>query len=146
MIYKFFINILLRILFVLIALNVQAQDLHQYAWKNRIMLLCTESDTSSQVNSQLEHLKNYNDQLAERKMIIFRLYEAHYYKGLESMNKLPYIRERKHCQNMQDEFQILLIGLDGGVKMHRDTITSVDFILGLIDGMPLRKAELKGNP
>jgi hypothetical protein len=42
-------------------------------------------------------------------------------------------------------FQVLLIGLDGGVKMDQSEIISCKKLFGTIDSMPMRKAEMIKN-
>ena len=41
------------------------------------------------------------------------------------------------------DFEVILIGLDGGVKLRDTKLVSTETLFALIDGMPMRKAELR---
>ena len=40
-------------------------------------------------------------------------------------------------------FEVVLIGLDGGIKLRQTKLVSLDKLFTLIDGMPMRRNELK---
>jgi hypothetical protein len=50
-------------------------DLKQYQWKNRLLLVFAPSPEDTQYQEQLELLNN-DDELAERDLIMFHMFEA----------------------------------------------------------------------
>jgi hypothetical protein len=51
--------------------------------------------------------------------------------------------ERYKSHTHQNE--IVLIGLDGGVKLRQNEFLGCEDLFAIIDGMPMRRRELKGN-
>ena len=41
------------------------------------------------------------------------------------------------------EFEVFLLGLDGGIKLRQQEIVKTEKLFSLIDGMPMRKAEIR---
>ncbi len=41
------------------------------------------------------------------------------------------------------QFAVILVGKDGGVKLHRQEETQLDDIFGLIDSMPMGQEEMR---
>ena len=44
-----------------------------------------------------------------------------------------------------DSFRLILIGLDGGVKLNQRTIINRKTLFSIIDSMPMRRSELRNN-
>ena len=44
-----------------------------------------------------------------------------------------------------DDLHQLLIGLDGGIKLRQNSILTKEKLFAIIDGMPMRRRELKKN-
>ncbi|MDP5094209.1 MAG: DUF4174 domain-containing protein, partial [Polaribacter sp.] len=42
-------------------------------------------------------------------------------------------------------FKVMLIGLDGGIKLAQSTVLSKEKLFAIIDGMPMRKREIRNN-
>ena len=47
----------------------------------------------------------------------------------------------KYSENGQ--FEVILIGLDGGVKLRKSELLSSEELFTVIDGMPMRRAEIR---
>ncbi|MCF2505471.1 DUF4174 domain-containing protein [Dyadobacter sp. CY107] len=66
------------------------------------------------------------------------------------IKSIPYNEEnrsewRKWEIDSTSKFTFLLIGRDGGEKLRSDEIVKAEKLFGLIDAMPMRKAEVKRN-
>ena len=64
--------------------------------------------------------ENLDAELADRKLIIIT-------------------ESEEHCE---DDFKIMLYGLDGGMKLSSSTAVNTQEIFDLIDSMPMRRAEI----
>ena len=116
---------LIFILFCLASLSSFGQDLSEYRWKNRlIILVSTESNTE-----QLKLLKEVEKQLKERDILVLEKYPDA--NDLESLG-------------IKNNFEgVLLIGKDGGIKLQRPFIVEPQVIFDLVDSMPMRKSEMR---
>ena len=105
----------------MLSVKSDAQELAQYQWQHRVIILCGDSHSDSYQN-QLNSLsaEKIKAELADRKLIIIRDSED-------------------HCN---DDFKIMLYGLDGGMKLSSSTEVKAIKIFELIDSMPMRRAEI----
>ena len=110
------------IIMILITSSSFGQELHQYRWQNRVILI--SGDTASSIylkQIQLLNLEKLKEPLAERKLLIIT-------------NEL---------NAKGEDFNIKLIGLDGGEKLNCNDFINPQIILDLIDSMPMRISEMK---
>ncbi len=127
-------------------LLLSAQNLEEYRWKNRLIVITDYSADASSLAKQLALLNQDNSGLKERKLLIYQVTNKGTYQGVdvpkewENAILLPSMIKRK---SKQSPFSVYLIGLDGGIKMEKDSLVSLTTIFSLIDGMPMRRAELK---
>ena len=123
---------------------LKAQDLDKYQWKNRIILIITENEGSDVLNRQLQVLKDENKGLKERKLKIFQISPGKYRecfpreKDWTTAEKSIYELKKSNT-----DYEILLIGLDGGVKLRQTEILETEKLFDIIDSMPMRQAEMR---
>ncbi len=135
--------ILLVLLSMTIPQNSTAQGLDDYQWKNRIVLLVDASADTDALQSQLAELTSDKKALKERDILIFRVTPDAVYAADGSPSKLNGKKIYDDC-GLDSEFTgTLLIGKDGGVKLKRPFVVSTQEIFDLIDGMPMRKREMR---
>lgn len=116
------------ILFIVICSNCSSQNLKNYQWKNRLVILVGDKNDSV-IKEQLKLLTSLQNELDERQI-----------KVLHSNNG---IREEL---NLNPKFVgLILIGKDGGIKLKKPYVVQPGSLFSLIDGMPMRRAELKNK-
>ena len=105
----------------MLSVKSDAQELAQYQWQHRVIILCGDSHSDS-YQKQLNMLsaEELDAKFADRKLILIKDSE-------------------EHCG---DDFKIMLYGLDGGVKLSSSTAVKTQEIFDLIDSMPMRRAEI----
>lgn len=122
---------IVTIFFCLSPFYMQAQNLDDHLWKNRILVLFETGVDKEDRNKQFELLKSIQSELNERDIHI----------------EVPSENERFYYQskfNLSDNFSgLILIGKDGTLKMQQEYPVDPFEIFQLIDGMPMRKAEIK---
>lgn len=102
------------------------QNLKQYQWKNRLLLLFGDESTSV-YNKQKSIFSQESHALKERDILIL--------KGTKHLERQL---------NLKNNFSgIILIGKDGGIKLEEPFVVHPKTIFALIDGMPMRRAEMK---
>lgn len=141
------------ILFLIIQSNVMAQsnDAIQtrpsdFQWENRILVLIGDQESDSLVNEQISAFEGREKGFGDRDLITFFVFRSEPSR-LNNTPLHPSSAEDILNQYGSDEpgFRILLIGKDGGVKLRKDNPVSVEDIFGLIDSMPMRQREMRGN-
>lgn len=135
--------LILTLLSMAITHNTIAQSLDDYQWKNRILLLVDANPNTDALQSQLDELTSYKKALKERDLIIFRITPDAVYTSNGSPSQL-------RAEKIYDEFDLdsgftgtVLIGKDGGSKLKEPFEVSAQQIFELIDGMPMRRAEMR---
>ena len=123
---------------------LKAQDLDKYQWKNRIILIITENEGSDVLNRQLQVFKDENKELKERKLKIFQVSPGKYRECFP--RKKDWTTAEKSIYELKKsntDYEILLLGLDGGVKSRQTEILETEKLFDLIDSMPMRQAEMR---
>ena len=121
-----------------------AQKIEDHQWRNRVLLVYSSDRNSTEAKKQLSILKENSIGIKDRKLIIYRFTKEHYTINFKkSWQKSNYLF-KKYVNNLK-EFQVLLIGLDGGIKLKQQTVLNTVSLFKLIDGMPMRKRALKNK-
>lgn len=122
-----------------------SQELKQYQWENRLILVFSDSSESKELQQQLELLKTDLQAFKERKLKLINAIPGKYRVLLpeESAWQDSQLYSRK--KNNGNIFEVILIGLDGGVKFRSSKSVSPAEFYRLIDSMPMRQAEMRRN-
>lgn len=140
----YWLKLSLSILFISACSMLKSQDLSTHRWQHRLVILLTSDTTQSAFQAQVKELSNYAQGLGERKIIIYQALPKAYRKGLDSSANWSQSDEIFTSLKKTDApFEILLIGLDGGVKLRKDEFVPCRELFTLIDGMPMRRAEMR---
>ena len=131
------------LLILSISTDMISQDLSGYQWENRILLILTEDINDPEVGKQISEIVSSEDEMTKRKLEFFLITKDKSYQGKnldETFNNYNLFRKYKVTTA---PYELVLIGLDGGVKERYTEYTPLTGIFGLIDGMPMRKSELR---
>lgn len=143
-------KVLLKIfLFTLGFLSIESysQNLENHKWNNRVLIVKTKNIKSEIYLNQLKEFQNSKDQLKERKLIIYKI-------NNDEFSSINYITDKtiygkvskkisKKILNENQNFELVLIGLDGNIKLKRNEILTKEALFSIIDAMPMRKYNLK---
>jgi hypothetical protein len=137
--------VLMGFLISSVLFNVKGQDLSEHQWENRLLLVFAETKDSELLTQQIELLKKDMAGLEDRKLVIYQSTSTEYLKGIEDKKwKLSQTLYRKY--NKSDEpFLVVLIGLDGSVKLTKKTLLYKEELYSKIDAMPMRRNELNSR-
>ncbi len=126
--------------------TLNAQDVSVHRWENRLLILLTEDTEDMLLKKQLEELSNCREGIEDRKLIVYRSTKDKFRKGLDSEGEWKNSSDiYKKYKGNKPGFQVVLIGLDGGIKIDQSEIISCEELFGTIDSMPMRKAEMRKN-
>ena len=129
------------ILTMLIPLStVQAQNLSDYQWKNRILILSDTDEQFSNATPAVTTMSKYTEELEERDFLVLLFKEDTFYTTDFKKTSI------KSNQSIPNDFNgYLLIGKDGGVKTRSAYPIVPEELFSLVDGMPMRRAEIRSN-
>lgn len=116
-------------------------SLSQYTWKKRVLVVFGEP-TAPKLSRQIALFKSQTDDLAERDMVVLQVSRD---KVSAVYGDNPDIKPDDLRAELQasDEFQLVLVGKDGGVKLRSKDVVADAEIFDLIDRMPMRQGEQK---
>ena len=122
---------------------VFSQDLSSYRWKNRLLLVFSQDEDSEKIHKQFTLLQQEMAGLQERKLVLYEIYPEKY-KSLNHeekwINSGSLYEEYKKSDT---SFEVVLIGLDGSVKLRQNEILSIEKLFSTIDVMPMRMREMR---
>ncbi|ADR20109.1 hypothetical protein MATR_22780 [Marivirga tractuosa] len=128
--------------------QAQITSLDDFQWKNRLLIIYTADQKSTQLDKQLAEItrnkEGYNERdlkviiLKNQKVEIWNSNKNHLLDFHQIIKELN-IEEKQPLQN-------LLIGKDGGVKLKSNSTISNEKLFRIIDAMPMRQREMRdGN-
>lgn len=120
------------------------QNMGNHLWKHRVLLIYSVDEKSKEFENQLTILREHKEKLLDRKIVVYRFTEKRYSFNFENKWKNSEILYSKF--NPKNEpFRVILIGLDGEIKLEQPTILSTEKLFAIIDGMPIRKREIRNK-
>ena len=125
------------------ALLGSAQDLSKHRWENRLILIITDDENNSTFQSQVAEFRKDLTGLNERKIIIYQVMPGEYKIGLNGANKIKSDRLYKDYKKSDSGFEVVLLGLDGGIKLQQDELLPLEKLYAIIDAMPMRRREIE---
>ena len=122
---------------------LKAQRLKSFNWSNRIILVFEDPVDKEPFEKQIKELKSDPEGLQERKILIFTITDEVILDQDGKKYDIALLEEVRKLQSITNKFELVLIGLDGGIKLRVSERISPDVLYSLIDGMPLRQAEFQ---
>ena len=143
-------RIILVIIAGLLCLNLNSQNLESHSWINRIIIVKSKDAQLDKYQKQLVEFRNSMEELRDRKLVLYQIVGSKYrlndYENLYQEESEDLSSDlAKEILNEKNEFEVILIGLDGGIKLRRTELLTKEELFGIIDSMPMRKAELRNR-
>ena len=129
-------------------MDTYGQDLEKHQWKNRVLIVKTLDVQSKKYNNQLKEFRNSTEALINRKLILYKIVEDDFtltnYNNsrLNSFGKVSG-KLAESILNAKENFEVILIGLDGGIKIQQTKVLTKENLFNTIDAMPMRRNEIK---
>lgn len=131
-------------IFIMAESQLNAQYFSQHRWQDRVILVHTPEVDKERWEGQLGILAADPLGLAERKLVVYQIREGYYRKGLNPKGDWIKMESSASSPSITIQgFEIILIGLDGGIKLRQNEYLSLAELFALIDGMPMRRAEIR---
>lgn len=125
---------------------MNAQDIESLKWENRVLLVLSDSPLNNLFKNQIQELHKDIKGLNERKLKVFQIHKDFYRIGLELDSKIHKSENLYNNYHKEDsDLEVILIGLDGGVKLRQEELLTLESLFATIDEMPMRRREMKNQ-
>jgi hypothetical protein len=121
------------------------QHFTDYRWKSRLIVIKTTSKKDSLASQQLNRFKNLSKEIIERKLILFQVTNDSMTRYDEFITEVTIQKQRGKRAYKIARFEVLLIGLDGGIKSRFKEPVNAQQIFSIIDAMPMRQSQVEGK-
>jgi hypothetical protein len=119
-------------------------ELSEFRWENRILLIFSTNEDSSQLMDQEEALLRDKAGLDERDLLIFEITRDQDIRELIHQNKYRSSADLwQSFKIIKSDFTVILIGKDGTEKFRSTSAITSKELYAVIDAMPMRKAEMR---
>ena len=124
--------------------NAAAAELSDYRWERRPLLVFAPADTDPRLMETLSRIEATRCEFVGRDMVLGQILTA----GTSTLDgEAIDADDRQRLVNQfgigADAFTVLLIGKDGSEKLRLTGVPDLQAIYSVIDGMPMRKGEMR---
>jgi len=127
--------------------NINGQNLEKHTWNNRILFVKTYDSTLDIYQEQIKEFENSPDELKVRKFVLYKIVKDDF--EMVSFENPEFVESGKIAGKAigtsldeRTNFQVILIGLDGGIKLRQSAILRKEELFDIVDAMPMRRNEL----
>lgn len=118
-------------------------DLDNYRWKNRLVLIFAPFGKESSYLKQKLEFEGKSKELENRDIVMIELLKS----DGSMIDKVPISDDQqlslREKFDVAEDFLIILIGKDGTIKLRSEQPVLSEDLFVLIDGMPMRKEEMR---
>ena len=144
-------SIIHKILFltlILASVKSNSQDLNDFKWINRVLIVKTLKSNSKKLADQLIEFKNLNEDFKERKLILVTITKddfllVDFTSNVSRSSGKVSESISKNILDQNNDFEVILIGLDGGIKLRENQTLLKQDLFRIIDAMPMRRKEIR---
>ncbi|MCH4822655.1 DUF4174 domain-containing protein [Gramella lutea] len=122
-----------------------SQSLSEYKWQNRLLVIFTESENSSELQKQVQIFDKKKNELEDRKLKVIHSVPGKYQVIFPEKSTWKNSNLYEKMEISEAGFEIILIGLDGTVKLRQPELLKTKKLFSLIDSMPMRQAEIRNG-
>ncbi len=121
-----------------------SQSLRQHQWEDRVILIFANSENNERLQEQLQLLQVNEAELKDRDLVTYQVFDQKAFGPDGDSIKMKWADQLRSRYNKDENpFFFILIGKDGGVKLRSDQVVGMEKLFALIDGMPMRRAEMR---
>ncbi len=131
-------SILISFLILCVTKSSIAQELGDFRWNNRILLICENDQIPAQSEKQIGLFEDFTQEMKERKLLILLS------RGGHLLDVRHHLMAENAVLPVRKGFTgVVLIGLDGSVKWKSGFYAEPAEVFRVVDSMPMRRAEIK---
>jgi len=130
---------------ILFSGRIASQDLDKHKWQNRLIVILTNDTQNETYKKQVDVFEDEEEGFKERKLLVYHVKATEYKMGFGNEDWKKSTQLYNRFKNSDSGFEVLLLGLDGGVKLRQDELLTVKKLYAKIDAMPMRQRELESK-
>jgi hypothetical protein len=120
--------------------------LGQHTWRDRPLLVFSPGGKTANYLAQARALAGARAGLEERQVVVYHIFaDGGLAPGGTPLPQAQVLALRQQFQVATGEFCAVLVGKDGGEKFRSAAPILAEHLFGIIDAMPMRRAETKGR-
>lgn len=112
----------------------------------RRWLIIVADDKNLSFKQQFEWIEAEKESAIERRIGVMQWTDDYiipiFNSPTKSIEPSDYLKRKI---SNEKKFEVILVGLDGGIKLRQDQPATTDKIFSLIDSMPMRQHEMRQN-
>ncbi|MGB5201036.1 MAG: DUF4174 domain-containing protein [Sedimenticolaceae bacterium] len=128
-----------------LALGAAAYDLDQHVWRDRLLFLIAPTPDDPLLEAQAHAIEQRKVALRDRDLRVFMLNRESATVDDLALDAGEAEQLRRRLEVTDDDRLMILVGKDGGVKRRAALDTDLRDIFLQIDGMPMRRAEIRAK-
>jgi hypothetical protein len=140
-----YIKISIALFIIFNAGVASSQNIESHRWKNRLVLIVTNDTVNKNYNKQIEEFNKHLEGIEERKIVVYHITPEKFKSGLSDEKWQVAKTDYDKYKETDSQMEIILLGLDGGVKLREAEFLSCKKLFGTIDAMPMRIQEMRRN-
>ena len=126
------------------AIKMSSFNLSSQKWKNRVLLVFAPSVDNHIYQQQMQLLQKHNRGFADRDLVLVQVLATdESYANRQPIDESSAAKLREYFGVDKENFRLILVGKDGGVKRSDATVVQATAIFEEIDAMPMRQQEMQ---
>ena len=126
------------------AIKMSSFNLSSQKWKNRVLIVFAPSVDNHTYQQQMQLLQEHNSGFADRDLVLVQVLATdESYANRQSIDESSAAKLRDRFGVDKENFRVILVGKDGGVKRSDATPVQATAIFKEIDAMPMRQQEMQ---
>ena len=126
------------------AIKMSSFNLSSQKWKNRVLLVFAPSVDNPIYRQQMQLLQKHNNGFADRDLVLVQVLATNEsYANRQLIDESSAAKLRDSFGVDKENFRVILVGKDGGVKRSDATPVQATAIFEEIDAMPMRQQEMQ---
>jgi len=118
-------------------------NLSSQKWQNRVLLVFAPSVDNHIYQQQMQLFEQHQNGFTERDLVLVQVLADKSYANGQPIDESSVGNLRNRFGVDKDNFRVILVGKDGGVKRSDTTPVEATAIFEQIDAMPMRQQEMQ---
>jgi hypothetical protein len=121
-------------------------NLNTQKWQNRLLLVFAPSVDNHSYQQQMQLFNQYQNGFTDRDLVLVQVLatDKSYANG-QLIDESSAVKLRNRFGVDKENFQVILVGKDGGVKRQDTKPVKATAIFQQIDAMPMRQQEMRSS-
>ncbi|BDI15130.1 hypothetical protein ANSO36C_09320 [Nostoc cf. commune SO-36] len=125
------------------AIKMSSFNLSSQKWQNRVLLVFAPSVNNHDYQQQMQLFDQHQNSFINRDLVLVQVLANQSYANGQLIDESSAANLRNRFGVDKENFRVILVGKDGGVKRQDTTPVKAKAIFEQIDAMPMRQQEMQ---